>query len=92
MAIDFSRQCYYKSKEVSPNKLSRLIRQQAAIDESMPPAGRRGSQPTLSPDPDDGGGYRLSLQPIRFSVCLDRNILSKLNFLNAHVASVFFII
>ena len=48
-------QCYYKTKEVSPNKLSRLTRQSAAIDESMPPSGRRGSQPTLSPDPDDGG-------------------------------------
>lgn len=33
----------------------RLTRQQAAIDESMPSPGRRGSQPTLSPDPDDGG-------------------------------------
>lgn len=25
----------------------------------MPPVGRRGSQPTLSPDPDDGGGLLL---------------------------------
>ncbi|XP_072753921.1 uncharacterized protein Rsh isoform X4 [Anoplolepis gracilipes] len=62
---DSTTQCYYKSKEVSPNKLSRLIRQQAAIDESMPPTGRRGSQPTLSPDPDDGGrkARRDSLSP-----------------------------
>jgi len=28
----------------------------------MPPTGRRGSQPTLSPDPDDGGKYQLLLQ------------------------------
>ncbi|KMQ98689.1 rap1 gtpase-activating protein [Lasius niger] len=62
---DSTTQCYYKGKEVSPNKLSRLIRQQAAIDESMPPTGRRGSQPTLSPDPDDGGrkARRDSLSP-----------------------------
>ncbi|XP_076685202.1 rap GTPase activating protein radish isoform X2 [Andrena cerasifolii] len=62
---DSTTQCYYKGKETSPNKLSRLIRQPAAIDESMPPAGRRGSQPTLSPDPDDGGrrARRDSLSP-----------------------------
>ncbi|XP_025163068.1 uncharacterized protein LOC105182753 isoform X5 [Harpegnathos saltator] len=62
---DSTTQCYYKGKEVSPNKLSRLTRQQAAIDESMPPAGRRGSQPTLLPDPDDGGrkARRDSLSP-----------------------------
>ncbi|KAK1126658.1 hypothetical protein K0M31_004284 [Melipona bicolor] len=34
--------------------MSRLIRQSAAIDESMPPARRRESQPTLSPDTDEG--------------------------------------
>lgn len=51
-------QCYYKGKETSPNKLSKLTRQAAAIDESVLPVGRRGSQPTLSPDPDDGGKNR----------------------------------
>ncbi|XP_077280205.1 LOW QUALITY PROTEIN: rap GTPase activating protein radish [Temnothorax americanus] len=63
---DSTTQCNFaKGKEVSPSKLSRLIRQQAAIDESMPPTGRRGSQPTLSPDPDDGGrkARRDSLSP-----------------------------
>ncbi|KAG7197084.1 hypothetical protein KM043_015669 [Ampulex compressa] len=62
---DSTTQCYYKGKEASPNKLSRLTRQAAAIDESMPPVGRRGSQPTLSPDPDDGGrkARRDSLSP-----------------------------
>lgn len=50
-----SFKCYYKGKEASPSKLARLTRQAAAIDESLPPPGRRGSQPTLSPDPDDGG-------------------------------------
>ncbi|XP_076180512.1 rap GTPase activating protein radish isoform X2 [Ptiloglossa arizonensis] len=62
---DSTTQCYYKGKEPSSNKLSRLTRQAAAIDESMPPAGRRGSQPTLSPDPDDGGrkARRDSLSP-----------------------------
>ncbi|XP_054013648.1 uncharacterized protein LOC128895244 isoform X1 [Hylaeus anthracinus] len=62
---DSTTQCYYKGKEVSPSKLSRLTRQAAAIDESMPPAGRRGSQPTLSPDPEDGGrkARRDSLSP-----------------------------
>ncbi|XP_020294253.1 uncharacterized protein LOC109859929 isoform X2 [Pseudomyrmex gracilis] len=62
---DSTTQCYYKGKEVSPNKLLRLTRQQAAIDESMPSPGRRGSQPTLSPDPDDGGrkARRDSLSP-----------------------------
>lgn len=63
----FFRQCNFKGKEVSPSKLSRLIRQHAAIDESMPPTGRRGSQPTLSPDPDEGGRYQLLLQLIYFS-------------------------
>ncbi|XP_026668884.1 uncharacterized protein LOC108624396 isoform X2 [Ceratina calcarata] len=52
---DSTTQCYQKGKEVSPNKMLRLIRQSAAIDESMPPARRRESQPTLSPDADDGG-------------------------------------
>ncbi|XP_050477240.1 uncharacterized protein LOC126867115 isoform X4 [Bombus huntii] len=53
---DSTTQCYQKGKELSPNKASRLIRQSAAIDESMPPARhRRGSQPTLSPDTDEGG-------------------------------------
>ncbi|XP_076630473.1 rap GTPase activating protein radish isoform X3 [Colletes latitarsis] len=62
---DSTTQCYYKGNEASPNKLSRLTRQAAAIDESMPPAGRRGSQPTLSPDPDEGGrkARRDSLSP-----------------------------
>lgn len=51
---DSTTQCYYgKGKEVSSSKLSRLTRQAATIDES--PSGRRSSQPTLSPDPDDGG-------------------------------------
>ncbi|XP_076752653.1 rap GTPase activating protein radish isoform X1 [Xylocopa sonorina] len=52
---DSTTQCYQKGKEASPNKMSRLIRQSAAIDESMPPARRRESQPTLSPDTDEGG-------------------------------------
>ncbi|XP_047363010.1 uncharacterized protein LOC124954315 isoform X3 [Vespa velutina] len=62
---DSTTQCYYKGKEASPNKLSKLTRQAAAIDESVPPVGRRGSQPTLSPDPDDGGrkARRDSLSP-----------------------------
>ncbi|XP_015587911.2 uncharacterized protein LOC107264305 isoform X3 [Cephus cinctus] len=62
---DSTTQCYYKGKEASPSKLSRLTRQAAAIDESLPPTGRRGSQPTLSPDPDDGGrkARRDSLSP-----------------------------
>ncbi|XP_014613053.1 PREDICTED: uncharacterized protein LOC106791710 isoform X1 [Polistes canadensis] len=62
---DSTTQCYYKGKETSPNKLSKLTRQAAAIDESVPPIGRRGSQPTLSPDPDDGGrkARRDSLSP-----------------------------
>ncbi|XP_076398161.1 rap GTPase activating protein radish isoform X1 [Megachile rotundata] len=62
---DSTTQCYYKGKEASPNKFSRLTRQAAAIDESMPPTGRRGSQPTLSPDPDEGGrkARRDSLSP-----------------------------
>ncbi|XP_043283597.1 uncharacterized protein rsh isoform X3 [Venturia canescens] len=63
---DSTTQCYYgKAKEISPNKLSRLTRQAATIDESLPPSGRRGSQPTLSPDPDDGGrkARRDSLSP-----------------------------
>ncbi|KZC11338.1 hypothetical protein WN55_02573, partial [Dufourea novaeangliae] len=51
---DSTTQCYYKGKKAYTSKLSRLTRQSAAIDESMPPAGRRGSQPTLSPDPDEG--------------------------------------
>ncbi|XP_011499321.1 PREDICTED: LOW QUALITY PROTEIN: uncharacterized protein LOC105363353 [Ceratosolen solmsi marchali] len=61
---DSTTQCYYKTKETSPNKL-RLTRQATAIDESLPPPGRRGSQPTLSPDPDDGGrkARRDSLSP-----------------------------
>ncbi|KAK0158596.1 hypothetical protein PV328_009575 [Microctonus aethiopoides] len=60
---DSTTQCYYgKSKEVSSNKLSRLTRQAATIEES--PYGRRGSQPTLSPDPDDGRKARRdSLSP-----------------------------
>ncbi|XP_034941972.1 uncharacterized protein rsh [Chelonus insularis] len=61
---DSTTQCYYgKGKEVSSSKLSRLTRQAATIDES--PSGRRGSQPTLSPDPDDGGrkARRDSLSP-----------------------------
>ncbi|XP_031831114.1 rap GTPase activating protein radish isoform X2 [Nomia melanderi] len=62
---DSTTQCYYKAKEAYTNKASRLIRQAATIDESMPPAGRRGSQPTLSPDPDEGGrrARRDSLSP-----------------------------
>ncbi|XP_046430449.1 uncharacterized protein rsh isoform X1 [Neodiprion pinetum] len=62
---DSTTQCYYKGKEASPSKLARLTRQAAAIDESLPPSGRRGSQPTLSPDPDDGGrkARRDSLSP-----------------------------
>ncbi|KAF7996771.1 hypothetical protein HCN44_002417 [Aphidius gifuensis] len=63
---DSTTQCYYgKGKDTSPNKLSRLIRQAATIDESLSPGGRRGSQPTLSPDPDDGGrkARRDSLSP-----------------------------
>ncbi|XP_033320930.1 rap GTPase activating protein radish isoform X2 [Megalopta genalis] len=62
---DSATQCYYKGKEGYPSKSSRLIRQAAAIDESMPPAVRRGSQPTLSPDPDEGGrrARRDSLSP-----------------------------
>ncbi|XP_023248561.1 uncharacterized protein LOC106638170 [Copidosoma floridanum] len=61
---DSTTQCYYKTKETSPNKL-RLTRQATAIDESLPPPGRRGSQPTLSPDLDDGGhkARRDSLSP-----------------------------
>ncbi|CAG5097915.1 Similar to RAP1GAP: Rap1 GTPase-activating protein 1 (Homo sapiens), partial [Cotesia congregata] len=61
---DSTTQCYYgKGKEVSSSKLSRLTRQAATIDES--PSGRRSSQPTLSPDPDDGGrkARRDSLSP-----------------------------
>lgn len=39
------------TKESSPSKFPRLPRQSTAIDESGPgPWGRRGSQPTLSPD------------------------------------------
>ncbi|XP_033611251.1 uncharacterized protein LOC111874180 isoform X2 [Cryptotermes secundus] len=39
------------AKESSPSKFPRLPRQSTAIDESGPgPWGRRGSQPTLSPD------------------------------------------
>ncbi|GFG35584.1 hypothetical protein Cfor_02824, partial [Coptotermes formosanus] len=39
------------AKESSPSKFPRLPRQSTAIDESGPgPCGRRGSQPTLSPD------------------------------------------
>ncbi|XP_066582757.1 uncharacterized protein rsh isoform X2 [Prorops nasuta] len=62
---DSMTQCYYKGKETSPNKLSRLTRQAAAIDESLPPTSRRGSQPTLSPDPEEGGrkARRDSLSP-----------------------------
>ncbi|XP_051164393.1 uncharacterized protein LOC127283500 isoform X3 [Leptopilina boulardi] len=62
---DSTTQCYYKGKEVSPNKIPRLTRQSAAMDESLPPSGRRESQPTLSPDPDDGGrkARRDSLSP-----------------------------
>ncbi|XP_063993612.1 uncharacterized protein Rsh isoform X2 [Diachasmimorpha longicaudata] len=63
---DSTTQCYYgKVKEISPNKISRLTRQAATIDESLSPSGRRGSQPTLSPDPDDGGrkARRDSLSP-----------------------------
>ncbi|XP_076659669.1 rap GTPase activating protein radish [Halictus rubicundus] len=62
---DSTTQCYYKGKEGYASKTARLIRQAAAIDESMPPAGRRGSQPTLSPDPDEGGrrARRDSLSP-----------------------------
>ncbi|KAJ8687813.1 hypothetical protein QAD02_023607, partial [Eretmocerus hayati] len=61
---DSTTQCYYKTRETSPNKL-RLTRQATAIDESLPPPGRRGSQPTLSPDPDDAGhkARRDSLSP-----------------------------
>ncbi|XP_076247630.1 rap GTPase activating protein radish [Calliopsis andreniformis] len=78
---DSTTQCYYKTKEVSPNKLSRLTRQAAAIDESMPPAGRRGSQPTLSPDPDDGGrkARRDSLSPDSASYSRRRDSRSHLS-------------
>ncbi|KAG5336569.1 RPGP1 protein, partial [Acromyrmex charruanus] len=73
--------CNFKGKEVSPSKLSRLIRQHAAIDESMPPTGRRGSQPTLSPDPEDGGrkARRDSLSPDSASYLRRRDSKSHLS-------------
>ncbi|XP_011642478.1 uncharacterized protein LOC105430558 [Pogonomyrmex barbatus] len=76
------RQCNFKNREVSSNKLSRLTRQQAAIDESMPPAGRRGSQPTLSPDPGDDGGRKArrdSLSPDSASYLRRRDSKSHLS-------------
>ncbi|XP_011882633.1 PREDICTED: uncharacterized protein LOC105570208 isoform X1 [Vollenhovia emeryi] len=78
---DSTTQCNFKGKEVSPSKLSRLIRQHAAIDESMPPTGRRGSQPTLSPDPDDGGrkARRDSLSPDSASYLRRRDSKSHLS-------------
>ena len=51
-------------KEPSPSKFPRLQRQSTAIDDSSPgPWGRRGSQPTLSPDlpaasTEDGSGRK----------------------------------
>lgn len=58
----------HASPERATNKLSRLQRQNTAYDEScLPPGvwGRRESQPTLSPDVDDGGrkARRDSLSP-----------------------------
>ncbi|XP_011692326.1 PREDICTED: uncharacterized protein LOC105452685 [Wasmannia auropunctata] len=78
---DSTTQCNFKGKEVSPSKVSRLIRQHAAIDESMPPTGRRGSQPTLSPDPDDGGrkARRDSLSPDSASYLRRRDSKSHLS-------------
>ncbi|XP_018045930.1 PREDICTED: uncharacterized protein LOC108685585 [Atta colombica] len=78
---DSTTQCNFKGKEVSPSKLSRLIRQHAAIDESMPPTGRRGSQPTLSPDPEDGGrkARRDSLSPDSASYLRRRDSKSHLS-------------
>ncbi|CAK9801968.1 Rap1 GTPase-activating protein 1 [Anthophora quadrimaculata] len=61
---DSTTQCYQKEKEASPNKLSRLKRQSATVDESTPPTRRRGSQPTLSPNPEERGRARRdSLSP-----------------------------
>ncbi|XP_012275503.1 uncharacterized protein LOC105697084 [Orussus abietinus] len=78
---DSTTQCYYKAKEVSPSKLSRLTRQAAAMEESLPPTGRRGSQPTLSPDPDDGGrkARRDSLSPDSASYPRRRDSKSRLS-------------
>ncbi|KAF6212504.1 hypothetical protein GE061_013027 [Apolygus lucorum] len=63
---DSTTQVYYKGRRdsrshASPErrpstrdgKFPRLTRQGTAIDESWPGQGRRGSQPTLSPDPQD---------------------------------------
>ncbi|XP_023315246.1 uncharacterized protein LOC106654195 isoform X4 [Trichogramma pretiosum] len=83
---DSTTQCYYKSpgggKETSPNKL-RLTRQATAIDESLPPpGGRRGSQPTLSPDPDADGGRKArrdSLSPDSASYSRRRDSRSHLS-------------
>ncbi|XP_044580473.1 uncharacterized protein LOC123262373 isoform X1 [Cotesia glomerata] len=77
---DSTTQCYYgKGKEVSSSKLSRLTRQAATIDES--PSGRRSSQPTLSPDPDDGGrkARRDSLSPDSASYSRRRDSKSHLS-------------
>ncbi|KAL0114068.1 hypothetical protein PUN28_011408 [Cardiocondyla obscurior] len=78
---DSTTQCNFKGKEVSPSKLSRLIRQHAAIDESMPPTGRRGSQPTLAPDPEEGGrkARRDSLSPDSASYLRRRDSKSHLS-------------
>ncbi|XP_063224698.1 uncharacterized protein LOC134532208 [Bacillus rossius redtenbacheri] len=57
---------YYKArrdssgKEPAPGKYPRLPRQATAVDDALPPGpwGRRGSQPTLSPDPEDTPGRK----------------------------------
>lgn len=49
------------NKDPPPSKFPRLPRQSTAIDEScLPPGvwGRRGSQPTLSPDPEEATGRK----------------------------------
>ncbi|XP_024085249.1 uncharacterized protein LOC106662692, partial [Cimex lectularius] len=68
---DSTTQVYYKGRRdsrshASPErrpstkdgKFPRLTRQGTAIDESWPGQGRRGSQPTLSPDPEEIQGRK----------------------------------
>lgn len=83
------RQVYYKCRrdsrsQASPErrpstkdgKYPRLTRQSTAIDDSCwPGAGRRGSQPTLSPDPEEAQGRKArrdSLSPDSASCAASR--------------------
>nr|XP_024216612.1 serine/arginine repetitive matrix protein 1-like isoform X2 [Halyomorpha halys] len=86
---DSTTQVYYKCRrdsrsQASPErrpstkdgKYPRLTRQSTAIDDSCwPGAGRRGSQPTLSPDPEEAQGRKArrdSLSPDSASCAANR--------------------